>query len=711
MKILVKNIPGNPEKMNKKNSTMAPSSGATRRATRSTSSTSTNPRPDTTNERKDKENGQQTKKKKQTTITTTMTPTQRKKPSPDQKDKQTIDLDNTSDNSDEEPRDNDRKKPPEKQKKPDEITVSDDDETQNKEQEKDRERTYAGVTATTPLTSLDSDDEFPELKKPKKSSVISMKQTKPTKKKRYTVQEALDNAPKPYKFFFDVRTPMASYGKEDRISEITEKLDEIAKVLSSGGAMFQFMPHKNMKLPKIARFKQDQKASFFSAKQNRTKPKNVHGYINNWAYTMDHERTTLQIHAESSRPLSELFGLHYTKLLNMDFEMSPKKLSMKKTNNTTVPVAIITPGYASLDITNLVLAVHEKYDTNIWFVPAYHESSEWQQSGYKEKQEAVLCICEDNDVTKAIEIAQTEWPLAPKGSAAEYMHGIKIKAIILNDHNEIPQMLKKTAPKIEKNLRDDYNHSKFTVAEGGGKITYKLIRDIASFTTPITNKQGNTTTLRQHVLKKIEIKTGKQMIRSMCPSPTTGNKNSMFTLFTTYRSKDKEASKYIGEMAIQYIKTELAREIWETFGKEEASKVLAPAIVGNLARRNVITEKQLENIILFDIDEEDSISDIGEKGDQMSVSSAWEGNSVKTTQSTRDKLTEAQDENTELQETIESQARQMQDLMRKLQQKNSDATSEPPQPSKPKEGNDEEQDASSDGTPCGSSESMAAGQS
>ena len=106
----------------------------------------------------------------------------------------------------------------------------------------------------------------------------------------------------------------------------------------------------------------------------------------------------------------------------------------------------------------------------------------------------------------------------------------------------------------------------------------------------------------------------------------------LMTTFITRRSGDKEKSRRTAEVGEEYIRNQLVRDMIQEVGKEEARQIIADMIL-NEYKTNALDINEEE---VIEIEEDKSISDIsGEMGQ-------------KTTQSTRDKLKEAEERIKEL---------------------------------------------------------------
>ena len=143
-------------------------------------------------------------------------------------------------------------------------------------------------------------------------------------------------------------------------------------------------------------------------------------------------------------------------------------------------------------------------------------------------------------------------------------------------------------PNIPLCMLADYQHSMAKTSEGGGSIRSKLIANVDSLITPITDLDGKVWTLREFITAQEEPQSGRPYVASVCPIPTQGNKKSVFTLFTTYRSGNKERTKQIAEKATKFVDEQLAALVWRKFGMNETEKVLAPAICQRIALRNSV---------------------------------------------------------------------------------------------------------------------------
>ena len=217
----------------------------------------------------------------------------------------------------------------------------------------------------------------------------------------------------------------------------------------------------------------------------------------------------------------------------------------------------------------------------------------------------------------------------------------------------------------------DMYHSKVKVTDGGGEIVTKILRNVDSFEREIQLPNETITTLRDFVYGKKDKKTGKHLIMSMKPSPTSGNKNSIRTEFTAYRSKDHEETKYLANEAQKYILTELAQDVWNTFGKDTAQQILAASICQLLAMDNIVNlEEEARGTPFMDLE----IPEMVDFTDDLTQTdnTEWDNASAKTTASTKDRLKETQQRLDDKEQEMNEMKKQTKDQSSQLEQQRSE---------------------------------------
>ena len=109
----------------------------------------------------------------------------------------------------------------------------------------------------------------------------------------------------------------------------------------------------------------------------------------------------------------------------------------------------------------------------------------------------------------------------------------------------------------------------------------------------------------------------------------------------------------------EFLREKLANKVWTTFGPDQAKKVMSASLCQKLEMDEAVTIDDVTGAdedfvgMQFFVDEDEELEDV-------SIHSAWD-QSVKTTQSTRDKLESAKSELEQMNEEMEERDKELQE--------------------------------------------------
>jgi len=471
-------------------------------------------------------------------------------------------------------------------------------------------------------------------------------------------------------FDMEIKVQIVKMDPTEREAEIRRFIDEIQHAATDSGITFFFCP-KGRKSgpfvkflgtpPKTVRFDDEDDADI----QLEPLPK-MGAYTSGWAATKkaaEYTNSNLPFSCKCSVDSDQFYAAVVLKLMNRDVELRAKRFNLK--NDNVAAAAAIAPATASFDSTAVSLWFLKHHNVYVNFVTAKvnHENHTWKECFFgAEEVDGILCVCSDDDLIKVAQICKEVWPVKGRHrEMASYPAYVKGSAFLFDGTGKIHRMYRerfssndddgkrKEGHLLYKNMQAEYHHSRQAADDNGGRFTTKLIRNVDSLTTPITKVSGETTCLREFITNQVDAKSGKKIFPSLKPAPTKGNKNGVLTIFTTYRAGNLDTRRDIAKRAKEHLTGTVIKKIWDTFGADEARKVLSNNICQRLEMDQGVT---LEDVLGNDeefvgmeflMDTEEDMANL----DEMSVQSAW-ANSAVTTQSTRDRLIATQTELEEL---------------------------------------------------------------
>jgi len=456
---------------------------------------------------------------------------------------------------------------------------------------------------------------------------------KPTKTQQRSILKTSTTANSPtFLSHIDVRAPMIEALPKDRETELREVIDCTLEVIRSTGTNILLVPKMDPDGKAISHISAKKSGNGPNGrgvtwKKNTVLP-NLKAYTNDWiTKPSTWDTATIQISIKTSKPIDEVYFESAIPLLNKGIEIFPRRLPLRKMEN--LPIGGILPGFTSLDHRALCFAVLVKHDLYLSFETVKIVEGKFIPCGVRDAEcNGFLIVVADDEVNKGIRVMKEEWPAFRKKD--DYMLGIPIHAYPFDHTRNFHRHVTEKFPNIPLCMLADYQHSLNKVEDGGGSIRTKFIAGVRSLYIPIIDGDGNTWTLRDFLTECTHSDTGKPLISSVCPIATPGNKKSVFTLFTTYRSGNKERTKTLANAAAQFIDENLAIEIWKKFGYDEATKVLAPAICQRIALRTSVDATDIPTLLcLFsELPEVESDHAESEEEDNLSRVSAYDNASV-----------------------------------------------------------------------------------
>ena len=390
-------------------------------------------------------------------------------------------------------------------------------------------------------------------------------------------------------------------------------------------------------------------------------------FTNGWVATekaAQYPSSNLPVAITTSLDPLAFYEKYQISFLNKNIEIQPQRFNLSREN--VAAVAAMMPSSAALDVNAICFDVLTKYGLHIYFITAQVDSTgEWRQCYYNDEScTGYLCVCNDDDLMEVLQMAKEVWPFKGRhADKAKYPAGIKLACYPFDSNGKVNAKVRqrfsvvedgvsKPGERIYRNMAAEYLHSRTPPEDGGGRVTSKFIRDMASLTTPLMHIDGETTDLRAFITSITDDVTGKPFFSAIKPAPTKGNKKSILTVLTTYRAGSAKRTEDIAVRGRNFLKDKLAELVWTTFGPDQAKKVMAAAICQKLEMDEVVTMDDVTGAdedfvgMQFFVDEEADLED-------TSIHSAWD-QSVVTTQSTRDRLSatesELEEKNLEMEE-------------------------------------------------------------
>ena len=455
---------------------------------------------------------------------------------------------------------------------------------------------------------------------------------------------------------FECRFELISVSEEDRKAELREKYDLVIGIIRKGGIKAVFLPLKDPEgkgVPNLA----SKRGVIFAGDQPEVLP-NLAAYGSEWLAKKEWMTVTAMFHISCSVKLSELYMRKAKSLLKKYITMSPKRINMRHECN--VPVAVVLPSFSSLDAKGLSFFFHSKYGIYITFELVKIVDGKWVQCGFKDDLCIGFAIVVNGDmITEALKGIKVEWPFTGRRKDS-YPLGFKMAAFPLDENLNIHKIALERAKKEKKDIvmcmHADYQHSRLKVIAGGGAVYMKFVASVESCSLQIKRNDGSMTNLREIVTSFKDDVTGKPLIANISPMPSQEDAGSVYTNFTTHRAANEGVTAEIAVRAEKFIRYKLAGEIWKMLPSVEARKVLAPAICGKLSMANSVTlEDVADDMPIFEIEgvevQELDENSIRSEYEDKSTMSGITIESSKTTNSTRQRLVETQQERDELEET------------------------------------------------------------
>lgn len=492
----------------------------------------------------------------------------------------------------------------------------------------------------------------------------------------------------PFKYKFECRFELISMSEQDRIEELRQKYDQIIEILRKGGVQARFLPLNDADGKSIAQLSSQRGKVTFAGDTDESLP-NFSAYGSGWLAKRQWMAVTATLHIGCNVGIMELYMKKAKNLLKKNITMSPRRINMRFEGN--FPVAVVLPSFASIDAKGLSFYFLEKHNLYITFELIKVVDGKWVQCDFNDD----LCIgfaiiARGDDVSETIKQIKLEWPFSGRRQDS-YPLGFRMAAFpldhTLNIHKRARDLAAKEKKDILLSMHADYQHSRTKVIAGGGAIYMKFLASVESCSIPIVTTKGTTTNLREIITSFKDKVTGKPLIANISPMPSREDAGSVYTNFTTHRAANDEMTEGIAKRAEEFVRNELASKIWGIIPPQEARRVLAASICGVLAMAESVTlEDVADNMPIFpmegvEIPELDDNSVRSEYANE-STSSGITMDSNKTTNSTREKLVETQDErdkleeqNQELQNDINNQKEQMEKIIGILQNQQLDDVS------------------------------------
>ena len=316
------------------------------------------------------------------------------------------------------------------------------------------------------------------------------------------------------------------------------------------------------------------------------------------------------------------------------------------------------PAYKSVDFYNLSYFFLIEHNIYIDFKPVkriFGTDSNNQETdqgfGFSKFKDTgcvgYMLICEPHETRKVMKLVKQYFPTRTRTSLDDYPRHIKLSVFLLDGSGRMNKTTLENIPNLFSTLQQDYDHSKSRPPIGGA-LTKKLLANVDGLHSPMVDNEGRTTSLRQFLMSRKDPVTLKPRFGAICPTPTAGNKGSCHTQSTTYRSGSAARSGQMADRGSQYAAQEMCNEIWSNFPAEELDKVLAPSILDDLAMDTAVVLEDLPNDEADNkfLEDEAEAVDLRSMDSRLapSISSEITGLTAKTTQSTKDKLSEAHDE-------------------------------------------------------------------
>ena len=513
----------------------------------------------------------------------------------------------------------------------------------------------------------------------KKSSALDklMAANNPRQAKRSeTGEEENGEKVEMFNYKFDCRFDLITMSADDRKEELRMKYDKVMEIIRRDGVKAVLLPLKEPNGKAVTHLASRRGKITFEGDAPEQLP-NLAAYGSAWLAEKGWMTVTASFHIRCSIKVYNLYMTKAKYLSKCGFEMYPKKVNMRYECN--VPIAAVLPSFASLDTKALSFYFHEAHGYYINFELVKIENGKWTQCGFKDDNCCGYVIVVNGDcIAEAIRLAKLEWPF--KGRKEKYALGFKM-AIFPLDHNlNIHQRALETAKKENKNIimsmHADYQHSRKKVDAGGGAVYMKFVASVESCSIPIKTKEGAVTNLREIVTKFKDPPTGKPRIANLSPMPSQEDAGSVYTNFTTHRASNGVMTTELALRSEEFIRNEMAGEIWKILPPPEARKVLASAICGKLAMEHSVTLEDIKgDDVMFPTEGVEEAQELEENSvhseyDNATVASGITLGSEKTTNSTRVRLSETlkecdklEEENEVLHDNIAAQEERMEAIV------------------------------------------------
>ena len=496
-------------------------------------------------------------------------------------------------------------------------------------------------------------------KGPTKSNHTKEKRSKGKKgnaSKKGAKDEATGKTKESHIFKFSIRMDLISVTKAKRQKELREQYDKALDILRRENTDVMLLPLQNPTGKKVKYLASKKGKVTFNDDEEEELPK-LAAYTNEWVTNpSDYIQTTTTFHVECSIGIYDLFIKSSRALLKSNMEMNPMRMNIEKTSS--VPIGLVLPGYTSVDHRSLSLRTKQKYGVDIHFELVMMENNKFRRCKYNDPEcIGYAVVVNGRDISEGVEICEKEWPFV--GRREKYMEGTKMAVFPLDEklelHPKAEEMAKKQNMEIIMCMHADYHHSRIKVEDGGGAIFLKFARGVDSCSTAIKTKGGIETTLRELITSFKDPVTKKPRIAGVCPMPAKEDAGGIYTNFTAMRTSSRAVTHEMAKRTEEFIRTELARAIWDALPKEEAEKVLAKEITGRLAMSVRTTLDTIGPIFASETPENEALEENSVQSqyvtrDDQSQVSGMTTSTAKTTGSTRAKLVETQMENEQLEE-------------------------------------------------------------
>ena len=461
------------------------------------------------------------------------------------------------------------------------------------------------------------------------------------------------------KFHFEVQTTLHGSDEASLEEEIRKAIDRITGIARTNNITISLLPLHDPDGPAIKLMSNPSSAKItFKATDDKAKkalPKFA-SYTNGWIKKpKEYQFTNIPLHAQINCGIEQFVSIMSMKLVAKGMNLYPYKLNTFNESDYR-GIGLLLPAYQAVDHYNLSFFFLHKHDIYIDFKPVKRNfgvddkrnevDNGFSVSKFKDSGcVGYLLICEPHATRKVMDLVKQYFPTRTRESVDDYPCHIKLSVFLLDGSGRMNNTTLSKISNLFTMLQRDYEHSRAKPPQGG-LLTKKLIANIDSLHVLIKDKQGNSTSLRKFLMSRIDPISKKARFGAISPAPTSGNKGSCLTQFTTYRSGDDKRTSDVAERASQYTSLQMCQALWDHFDLEVLDKVLAPVLLDNLAMNSAVVLADLpdsfaDNEFLDEVIEEVDLRSMDSRL-APSVSSELTGATGKTTQSTRDKLSVAQ---------------------------------------------------------------------